>query len=594
MRLTSGCYLGVLRRMNGAAEHPPGRSQYHDPLLQHYRHLGSGPLHRARDSDRLAAPEPHSEGKRRVNSILYTRVHSDFAQDPGPPPRWRLCSQSIDMAAAALKARVATRLAPPRRPLARATVRVTPPTPRPSIVVRRDLNPRLPKLYSWQRQALAAWRSAHSCGVVEAVTGTGKTMLAIAAAEEELRYGGKVLILTPTIELQHQWRTALVQHIPGAIVRCLGGGSHADFTTCDILVAIVNSARTKPISSPKQGALIIADECHRYGSRANSKALIGSFPRRLGLTATFERADYGHEKWLVPYFGSRVFEMTYRRALADGIIARFTVALVGVQFSPADSARYAELSTAIGRATKILTERYGLSVEPIGEFLQSVALLARRASFSPEGRVAAQFMGAFTERRQLLAEVPAKFSALSSLGSTIRNATSTLVFTETKNGAALAVQHLTRLGLRCAAIHSGISRSARHEMLENFRSGEIAVLAAPRVLDEGIDVPEADLGIIVAASQSRRQMIQRMGRVLRVKKDHGRGKFVVLFVEGTSEDPALGAHEAFLDELVDVADGIQVFRTGRAARSIKQDLASAKRPAGRDVQEKGQLTARCQ
>ena len=68
-------------------------------------------------------------------------------------------------------------------------------------------------------------------------------------------------------------------------------------------------------------------------------------------------------------------------------------------------------------------------------------------------------------------------------------------------------------------------------------------MSAPRVLDEGVDVPAADLAVIVGASRSRRQMIQRMGRILRRKSDGRLARLAVLFVEGTVEDPAAGAHE---------------------------------------------------
>ena len=83
------------------------------------------------------------------------------------------------------------------------------------------------------------------------------------------------------------------------------------------------------------------------------------------------------------------------------------------------------------------------------------------------------------------------------------------------------------------------------------------MISAPQVLDEGIDVPAADLAIILAASRSRRQMIQRMGRVLRRKPDGRRAQFVVVSVDGTVEDPALGAHATFLDEITNVADDIR-------------------------------------
>jgi superfamily II DNA or RNA helicase len=72
-------------------------------------------------------------------------------------------------------------------------------------------------------------------------------------------------------------------------------------------------------------------------------------------------------------------------------------------------------------------------------------------------------------------------------------------------------------------------------------------VTAPQVLDEGVDVPAADLAVILASSRSRRQMIQRMGRVLRRKPERTLARFVIVHVEGTVEDPSCGAHETFLD-----------------------------------------------
>jgi superfamily II DNA or RNA helicase len=85
------------------------------------------------------------------------------------------------------------------------------------------------------------------------------------------------------------------------------------------------------------------------------------------------------------------------------------------------------------------------------------------------------------------------------------------------------------------------------------------------VLDEGIDVPAADLAVILAASRSRRQMVQRMGRVLRRKPDGRLARFVVVSVEGTVEDPAHGAHANFLDEITTVADSLRSFPAGSVA-----------------------------
>ncbi len=118
---------------------------------------------------------------------------------------------------------------------------------------------------------------------------------------------------------------------------------------------------------------------------------------------------------------------------------------------------------------------------------------------------------------------------------------------------------LTTLGLRAESVHSRLATADRREVLRRFAEGDLQVISAPRVLDEGVDVPEADLAVIIGASRSRRQMIQRMGRVLRRKADHRRARFAVLYVESTIEDPAQGAQETFLEEITEVADEVRSF-----------------------------------
>ena len=99
----------------------------------------------------------------------------------------------------------------------------------------------------------------------------------------------------------------------------------------------------------------------------------------------------------------------------------------------------------------------------------------------------------------------------------------------------------------------------RKDILDDFKQGSIEAICAPRILDEGVDVPDADFGIILAASKQRRQMIQRMGRVLRKKPDGRHARFAIIYVRGTSEDPERGAHETFLEEITEVASGQKIF-----------------------------------
>ncbi len=422
---------------------------------------------------------------------------------------------------------------------------------------------RIPPLYAWQAEALAAWRQQGGRGVVEAVTGTGKTMVGIAAAADEMVRGGQVCILVPTAELLRQWHDVLGRYLPaGASVGVLGAGHDDRMGDHDVLVAVVNSARHADLRPRRPGGLLVGDECHRYGTDSNRAALGAAFPRRLGLSATFARADDGHLAWLTPYFGPTCFRMGYRRAIADGVAAHFVVALLGVSFDDDERATYDGLTMDLRRSRAVLISRFGVPAEPVESFLSRVAVLARLDGDSPAGVAARLYLGAMQDRRRLLAETPAKDDALTLMAPALRDAQRALVFTQTIAGAERAASTLRGIGLHAAAVHSGLQRAARRAVLASFASGELQVVAAPQVLDEGVDVPAADLAVILASSRSRRQMTQRMGRVLRRKPDGRLARFVIVHVESTVEDPAYGAHEGFLDEITGVADAVRRFPAG--------------------------------
>ena len=152
----------------------------------------------------------------------------------------------------------------------------------------------------------------------------------------------------------------------------------------------------------------------------------------------------------------------------------------------------------------------------------------------------------------------------------MKAASRTIVFTETIATAMAAEAMLSLHGVCSAAIHSNMRKPERRGILRRFAEGKLEAITAPRVLDEGIDVPEADLAIIFATSKTRRQMVQRMGRVLRRKADGRVARFIVLYVEGTTEDPAEGAHESFIGEITDpaVAEEVRPFDSRSSWRDI--------------------------
>jgi superfamily II DNA or RNA helicase len=431
-------------------------------------------------------------------------------------------------------------------------------------------------LYAWQAEALAAWIGQGRRGVVEAVTGTGKTMVGVAAVLDQLRARGQALVLVPTKELQRQWISVLRERLPaGMAIGRLGDAGAGSLITHDVVVAIVNTLRSTDARPIRPHGLLVADECHRYGSAFNRLALDGRFDRRLGLSATYARDDDGHRTWLDPYFGGTCYRLGYRRAIGDGVAARVAVALVAVRFEPFERADYDELTDLMSRAAARLIERYGVARDPFAVFLREVNALADSSRDHEPARLARQYRQAAMARRRLLAQASGKGDALEALSPAIRAADRTIVFTQTVAASEDAARRLASTDIPAAVIHSRLPSEERGLILDRFAAGVVRAVSAPKVLDEGIDVPAADLAVIIGASRSRRQMIQRMGRVLRRKSDGRLARFAVLFVDGTVEDPASGAHEGFLSEMTEVADAIGHFSAVSPNAELIQFLSPA-------------------
>jgi RNA polymerase primary sigma factor len=403
------------------------------------------------------------------------------------------------------------------------------------------------------------------------VTGAGKTRLALAAAQRELNQGGRVAILVPTLDLVQQWVREVRNHVKPrsgpVVVGQFGGGASGSLQTSQVIVTTVQSASRWQILPTGMSGLLIADECHHYGARGWSTALEDGFGHRLGLTATYDREDEGIENYLDPYFGGVCYSVDYEEALADGVIADFKIAFVGVAFTPSEQSHYDESAERAGKYRHLLVRDYGVTPEPFGEFMRQVARL-RTVGEGEGARLAGFYLSAFVKRRAVMAAATAKYERLLELAPAVRAADRTIVFAQTQAAAATAVDRLSTIGVRGAVLDATMDISDRKQVFAGFEDGTHELVAAPRLLDEGIDVPAADLAIVLASSRSKRQLIQRMGRVVRRKEDGRLARLAIVFVQGTAEDPNDGAHEDFLDTVVEAAEDVSVYRSGDTSSAI--------------------------
>ncbi|WP_052946962.1 sigma-70 family RNA polymerase sigma factor [Dermacoccus sp. PE3] len=387
-------------------------------------------------------------------------------------------------------------------------------------------------LYAWQRHALEAWEAATHRGVVEAVTGAGKTrvgLAAIALARAEQR---RVVVLAPTKVLVEQWQRVLRDAFPSARI-----SKERDRRSWDILVSTVQGVVRQNGSLPLRTGeepLLIADECHRFGADTYSRALTEQYSWRLGLSATVERGDFG-DYTLMKFFGSVVFKLGYEQALKEAVIAPYSIAFAAVDLTERERDVYAEADDRVRSARYTLISRHGLNDKDPLAFLSAVQQLAQ--SYDNGRGEARAYLAAFNDRRAVLADAAQKQQLLAAVADIIRDGCGTLIFTQTTASAEKAADVLKAQGCAAESIHGGTTDQEREEHLVALGHGHLPALAAPRILDEGIDVPDVDLGIMLARSRSRRQAIQRLGRIVRKKSDGRGARFIVVFARNTAEDP---------------------------------------------------------
>ena len=478
-----------------------------------------------------------------VNSIMYLDELKRFTKDDSPRPQWSL----------------AYSVAPSEAKLDDVEEgkgdKVNAKSKKETPIYRYEVG----GLREWQKEALVAWEEAGCTGIVEAVTGAGKTRLAMAAIARELNLGGKVAVIVPSRGLQRQWEREMYQFFESADIGLMGNGNADSLVENDILIAVVNSASEKELGLiDGESGLLVADECHRLGAEKFQLALEEVFPSRLGLSATRERTDGAHDTILAPYFGDVVYSLGYEDAMAGGFISEVKVAQIEVELSPEEQFEFDELSEVISAAQYDLSKRFGIPIDPYSRFMEEVHHLAMYGDMK-QGMAAKRYISSVTKRRKLLANTPKKSEALATLVSAINKSNRAIVFTETISGVTEIFNLLSASGISTEQLHSKLLPRERVAALHLFETGQCKALVAARVLDEGIDVPEADLAIIVSATKTRRQMIQRMGRVLRPKKDGRPARFVLVYVAGTSEDPANGAHDAFFNEVIDISKESKIF-----------------------------------
>jgi superfamily II DNA or RNA helicase len=464
--------------------------------------------------------------------------------------------------------KVIGRLTPSQPPWTRAGGRVPPP---PIAAIEQAEAVEVPDrisadagehLSDWQRLAYKSWVDHERRGVVEAVTGAGKTRLGIAAIRETLAIKRRSVVVVPSIVLQQQWHRELTAIFPEASIGRFGGNHRQ--TSAEITVAVVNSLAADAAKSNahfENTYLLVADEVHRYGAPTFAQGLLPCAVVRLGLTATLERTDDGVKQVLLPYFRNTVYKCNFEEARTAGRLAPATIALLGIVFNEEEQEAYDDaLRKARDAKSKLVRDhyeqlrRYGFKNNDMDLFFVAAQRLAEVNDIP--GKLALTWLKARSDASDILANATGKRIAARSLSSLFRNGHSGIVFCQRIAAADELSRLFGRQQLRSAALHSDVDPNERQLLLQELSDGRLDLLTTATALDEGIDVPNVDTGIIISSTQQKRQMIQRLGRVLRAKPDGRRARVVITYAVGTWEDPAVNPRRAeFAKFAADAAGG---------------------------------------
>ena len=351
-----------------------------------------------------------------------------------------------------------------------------------------------------QQKALDAWIKDSKTGVVSLPTGAGKTILAVLAVEKTQR---PALIVVPTIDLLLQWQNVLRDHFSLAIGG-LGGGMH---DIKEITVSTYDSATLFIESIGNKFGLLIFDECHHLPAPQYQKIALASIaPFRLGLSATVERSD-GKEELIYQLVGDMVYE-GYIHQMEKDVLAPYDVVSIQVPLTDNELKEYKDARQIY---VSFLRKNSIAIGSPSGwqEFVY-------KSVKSPDGQDA---MAAYQKQKKLAQGAEGKIGEIWNL--LRQHAHDRVIIFTNDNDLAY------RIGCEFVlpVLTHKTKTKERKRFLEAFREGGIGILVTSKVLNEGVDVPEANVGIVVSGSGAVREHVQRLGRILR----HRPNKRAVLY-----------------------------------------------------------------
>lgn len=361
-------------------------------------------------------------------------------------------------------------------------------------------------LRPYQAEALERW-SADRRGILVLPTGSGKTYIGMMAIQH---VNAPVFVVVPTLDLVDQWREELQRfEIP------IGEYTGREKQLEPITVSTYDSAYNHAENVGNRFKLLAFDEVHHLAAEGYRQiAELFAAPYRMGLTATYEREDDRHEE-LPRLLGGKIYEIDTDE-LTGEYLSEYTVERISVDLTPDERANYDQ---------KVETFRdYLVSSNIQMRGPRDYQKVVMRSGNDPKAWKAVR---ARNEARRIAYSSHAKLDELGNLLQTHRN-DRLIIFTRYND---LVHDIANRYFIPPITHKTGTDE--RRQILTRFKADIYSAIVSSQVLDEGVDVPDANVGIILSGTGSSREYRQRLGRILRPSEKPA--KLYELVSRGTGE-----------------------------------------------------------
>lgn len=359
-----------------------------------------------------------------------------------------------------------------------------------------------------QKKALNKWAKAGYTGSIIAGTGFGKSRCGVLAVSHvhSINSDDKILILVPTVQLQTQFAEEFTKW---GLEDCL---DNVDILCYQSAYKLVGN----------HYSLVLCDEIHLGLSPEYRKFFDNNtYDRLLCMTATLpEETEY---KQLLATLSPTVYKITLDQCVAKGIVSPYNIYCKPVQLTSTEKDDYKKINNSF--------VYYKYQLGQFNAFDEAKRIMGDKNAHPADKKCAVMFYRAIRERKKIVDFASNKITQFQKL--VLKNMDSKILAFSGAND--FTDQMCASVSPLSASYHSKVTKKKREQAIKDFRAGKINVLCSTKALNQGLDIPDANMGIMCGITSKSLPMIQRVGRLIRFQEGKV-GEIYILYVENSQEE----------------------------------------------------------